>query len=161
MVAAAVVGDIEEHGIVEIGQGKAHLGGLGVLGDVRQRLLCHPIKGRLSVGSDVERRTDGVQLGVHARILRPGVDQRRHRNQQGRSLQLLRSERLHRASRVGEVRPGQRTCQLEVAGQPARVRPSMLGGPERRDDPGQTLGVRVVNLAGETLSLVDDAESRA
>ena len=155
--ADAVVADVEQHDVVEVGQGEPDLRGAGVFGDVGQASWATR-KSAASMSTGSGRRCPVVSTCARRpRRRRPGARQ---------LVDRCSGRRRARAARVAAPAPsggprsgwtgrgsGPGRGGARQPGRPLRV----FGGLELGDDPGQALGQGVVDLAGQALAFVEHA----
>ena len=120
--------------------------------DVGQRLLGDAVERHLGLGGQRYRPTDRLDPSGHTVQLGPPLGVRGERLGQPRALQGTGLQGLDGAAGLAEALAGQRPGQTEV---PLLLGGRPLGGRlELRDDPGQALGDRVVDLPGQPLPLL-------
>lgn len=156
--AAAVVADVEDHPVVEVGQGQPGGGGPGVLphigqgplGDAQQGGL-HPVRqrgarGALHMAVDGER---ALRLGALA-----GRQRFQGRLQAAALGQVGRGQVVDEAAGLGEVAFRDAGGRTHMAAGGVRIgAPGAVGRLEQHLLAGQALGQGVVDLHGEPLAL--------
>ncbi|GMA22459.1 hypothetical protein GCM10025864_02180 [Luteimicrobium album] len=151
----AVVAHVEHDDVREVREGHPDPGRVRVLRDVRQRFLGDTEERRPDV---VGQGQDGARdLDLHRDPRRAGPPDRvlRERLAERGALELLGPQGPHGPARLRQALPGQGAGAVQVGATDAVVG-GAVSGLELGDDAREALRERVVDLAGEPLTLVLD-----
>ena len=165
-----VVADVQRHHVVHVGQGDPGARRARVLGHVGQRLLRDAQQGHLDLRVQRLRGAGGGDRGRHPVDRGPARRDLGQRLRQLGVLQGLRPDGPHGPAGLGQAVAGQLggvadpAFPVGPAGFPAvavaagrRLQAGLLGGFQLRDDAGQALRQRVVDLPRHPLPLFQHA----